>query len=261
MTRQALLQLLGGQRGFRQLFVQHLGGGGELDDSDDDDGALGRGVGGRRRRQTRSNRAPIVYPKVPSDTGTELMSSGKFGRTDPRLRPCERRKPDSVAYRLLRRELGTEFAQAKIADRLVAQDMLPASKADTIVEYDSRVYSGQFSDDGNFFFSCGQDFRVRMYDTSNPYRWKYYKSVVYHGGRWTITDASLSPDNKFLAYSSIRPRVCLASTDPHDDSEPWLLDFSRQRRRGAHDNYYDQDFGVRLPQAPCINIYQYLRTV
>jgi hypothetical protein len=43
-----------------------------------------------------------------------------------------------------------------------------------------------------------------MYDTSNPFEWKYYKTVDYPFGQWTITDASLSPDNKFLAYSSIR---------------------------------------------------------
>ena len=84
-----------------------------------------------------------------------------------------------------------------------------------------------------------------MYDTSNPYSWKYYKTVLYPYGQWTITDASLSPDNKLLAYSSIRPTVCLAPTDPGETGEPWLLDFSdmttgtsRQRPfRGAHRNF------------------------
>ena len=65
-----------------------------------------------------------------------------------------------------------------------------------------------------------------MYDTSNPYHWKYYKTVNYPFGQWTITDASLSPDNKFLAYSSIRSLVCLAPTDPDNHQEPSILDFS-----------------------------------
>lgn len=125
--------------------------------------------------------------------------------------------------------------------------MIPSSAADTIIHYDARCYSGQFSDDGNFFFSCGQDFRVRMYDTSNPYQWKYYKTVIYPGGQWTITDATLSPDNRYLAYSSIRSLVCLAPTDPNDDSEPWLLDFSVTNagagRRGGFGTW--RDFGVR----------------
>ena len=104
--------------------------------------------------------------------------------------------------------------------------MIPSTKADAIIHYNSRCYSGQFSDDGNFFFSCAQDFKVRMYDTANPFDWKYYKTVVYPFGQWTITDATLSPDNKYLAYSSIRSNVCLASTDPNDNNEPWMLDFA-----------------------------------
>ncbi len=88
-----------------------------------------------------------------------------------------------------------------------------------------------------------------MYDTSNPYRWKYYKTVLYPFGQWTITDASLSPDNKWLAYSSIRSIVCLAPTDPTASGEPHLLDFSDMggrgsgRRRGFHGGY--SHFGVR----------------
>lgn len=123
--------------------------------------------------------------------------------------------------------------------------MIPSSAADTIIHYNAKCYSGQFSEDGNFFFSCGKDFRVRMYDTSNPYRWKYYKTVLYPHGQWTITDASLSPDNRFLAYSSIRSVVCLASTDPSADDDAHYLDFSKQ---GGHRGRFGGSFsyfGVR----------------
>lgn len=65
-----------------------------------------------------------------------------------------------------------------------------------------------------------------MYDTSNPFSWKYLKTVEYPYGQWTITDASLSPDNRFLAYSSIRNAAYLAPTDPDDDSDPIELDFA-----------------------------------
>ena len=126
--------------------------------------------------------------------------------------------------------------------------MIPSSNADTIIHYNSRCYSGQFSEDGNFFFSCAQDFKVRMYDTSNPYNWRYYKTVVYPYGQWTITDASLSPDNKWLAYSSIRSIVCLAPTDPRSSGEPILLDLSdmggRGTRRGRGCNGGISHFGV-----------------
>jgi WD repeat-containing protein 23 len=84
-----------------------------------------------------------------------------------------------------------------------------------------------------------------MYDTSNPFEWKYYKTVDYPFGQWTITDASLSPDNKFLAYTSIRNIVCLAPTDPADQSDPSVLDLSLGRAgRGFHDSSHT---AVRIP--------------
>lgn len=123
--------------------------------------------------------------------------------------------------------------------------MIPSSTADRIIHYDSRCYSGQFSEDGNFFFSCAQDFKVRMYDTSNPYDWKYYKTVDYPFGQWTITDATLSPDNKYLAYSSIRHVVCLAPTDPADHSDPMLLNFMSRRNARARAGFYSNShFGI-----------------
>jgi hypothetical protein len=55
----------------------------------------------------------------------------------------------------------------------------------------------------------------------------------------------LSPDNRFLAYSSIRSIVALAHTDPDNDSEPHYLDFAdlgRPTPRG-----FRGYFGVRYP--------------
>lgn len=73
---------------------------------------------------------------------------------------------------------------------------------------------------------------------SNKVDW--LQTVRYHGGQWTITDASLSPDNRFLAYSSIRSIVSLAPTDPEDDSEPHMLDFNNMgtsNPRGFHSHF------------------------
>ncbi|RUS27231.1 hypothetical protein BC938DRAFT_483554 [Jimgerdemannia flammicorona] len=46
-----------------------------------------------------------------------------------------------------------------------------------------------------------------------------------YAGRWTITDANLSPDNQWIIYSSITPVVYLAKTVPDDDVQT-PLDFS-----------------------------------
>ena len=87
-----------------------------------------------------------------------------------------------------------------------------------------------------------------MYDTSNPYDWKYYKTVVYPYGQWTLTDASLSPDNRYLAYTSIRSTVCLSPTDPGSRPEPFLLDLSDTGNHGqrgwSHMRHGFSNFGV-----------------
>ncbi|KIW78251.1 hypothetical protein Z517_08085 [Fonsecaea pedrosoi CBS 271.37] len=197
------------------------------DDDDDDDEPYDYGGFSRRRRVQRQKPKGDRFPKVPSEAGKALMNSGAYGCRDTYL-DIRRKRRRTVSERLLWRRLGLEARSTmRRQNNLIAQDQVPNSNtADKIIHYDSRAYSGQFSDDGNFFFSCTQNFKVRMYDTSNPYEWKYYKTVDYPFGQWTITDATLSPDNKWLAYSSIRHTVCLAPTDPTDHSDHTLLDFT-----------------------------------
>lgn len=123
--------------------------------------------------------------------------------------------------------------------------MIPSTKVEQIIHYEAPVYSGQFSDDGTFFFSVSQDFKVRMYDTSNPYRWRHYKTVRYPGqGHWTLTDASLSPDNKWLVYTTIDSLVCIAPTDPSDRGDPYTLNLADGTQRGGGWNYHRGGFGI-----------------
>ncbi|KAJ1336049.1 DDB1- and CUL4-associated factor 11 [Microdochium nivale] len=181
-----------------------------------DDEELLNSLDDSRRRPRDPNR----FPKVPCEKGRELMSSGVFGRSEvSRLRTKKR-----LARRLLDRELGLGTRSARqVNQSAIAQSLIPSTEAESTIYYNAPVYSGQFSDDGNFFYSCVKDFKVRMYDTSNPYKWRHYKTVHYPGGAWTLTDASLSPDNKWLAYTSIQPNVCLAPTDPNDTGDPYIL--------------------------------------
>lgn len=247
------MQLISGDPRLRQIFAGGLGGLGggmrtrsqgrrrnvllgedEEEDDDDDDGDYNP-FGGRSFRRSRRNFTGDRYPKVPSEEGKKLMAGGNFGVNDRCNRsacgvPFEQsthNKRRRLARRMFDRELGVENrGRARALNSLATQDMIPESKPDMIINLNDRCYSGQFSEDGSFFFACGQDFKVRMYDTSNPYDWRYYKTVNYYGGQWTITDATLSPDNKHLAYSSIKSNVCLATTDPTDSSEPRRLDFA-----------------------------------
>ncbi|RDW77419.1 hypothetical protein BP6252_05472 [Coleophoma cylindrospora] len=206
------------------------------EDYEDDDDRIGH-MWRRRRRRARPD--PDRFPKVPSDVGTELMNSGTFGVNDVISNNAASedglRKRKRLARRVLDRELAvdSEYRQ-KVNRKIMAQGMIPTC-TDMVIHYDQPVYSGQFSDDGNFFFSVNKDFRVRMYDTSNPYQWRYYKTVEYPFGQWTLTDASLSPDNKYLAYTSIRSTVCLAPTDPNDMGDPYNLDLA-DRGTGVGNN-------------------------
>ena len=174
------------------------------------------------------------YPKVPNDEGRKLMESGAFGYFD-------RRGPEkkALARRLLDRELGIYSPERRRLNQgLMAQSMVPSSKPDMVIHYDDPVCCGQFSDDGNFFYACVKDFKVRLYDTSSPYNWKHYKTVRYPGGQWTMTDADLSPDNKWLAFSSLQSHVGISPTDPHDAGEPYTLDLadSSGLSNGSHDD-------------------------
>ncbi|MCJ1332970.1 hypothetical protein MMC10_009664 [Thelotrema lepadinum] len=252
VTRAQILRLLG-HTGLRRLLAQQGIRGPVLQGDDDEDnsiglhGIFGSGRPGRRRRKS----SQIEYPPVPNPEGRKLMELGTFGQNE-HYQDQLRMKKQRVSRILMERELGLKTEQVRRKNQAISQTMIPSSKADTIIHYNSRCYSGQFSDDGNFFFSCAQDFKVRMYDTSNPYDWKYYKTVNYPYGQWTITDATLSPDNRYLAYSSIRSSVCLAATDPGDSSEPWLLDFadlgdgSRRARRHFQGNSHFGIWSVRF---------------
>ncbi|KAF3765258.1 putative Tup1, general repressor of transcription [Cryphonectria parasitica EP155] len=171
------------------------------------------------RRRRRNPPDPNRFPKVPSEEGRKLMDSGAFGSTD-RLDPPKKR----LARRVLDRELGIGWGRT--AQSAMAQQMIPSSEADLLIHYHAPVYCGQFSQDGNFFYACVKDFKVRMYDTSNPYNWRYYKTASFNWGQWTLTDAHLSPDNRWLAYTSLQSHVAFAPTDPNDKGDPYQLDLA-----------------------------------
>lgn len=168
-----------------------------------------------------------------------LMQSGNFGyHCDPHGGAKARR---DVHSQLLTRELGLQSPKLQRTKlHTVAQTMTPSSSPDVVINFDKRGYSGQFSDDGNFFFTCNQDSKIRMYDTSNPYQWKYYKAMSQPTVAWTITDASLSPDNRWLASCSLEPVVYLHSTEKSGARHARRLDLWRS----ASDRY--RDFGVSL---------------
>ncbi len=226
-----------------------------------DDGR-GGGYFGTSRLRRQQLRDPDRFPKVPSVEGRKLMDSGIFGATERTVanktildmtfdshnihtKIEARRRP--LSLRLLDREMGLSerMADRVLGERMIAQSLVPSTDADMVLRYDAPLYLGQFSDDGNFFYSATKDFRVRMYDTSNVNDWHHYKTVVHPSGRWTMTDAALSPDNRWLAFTSMMPQVCLAPTDPNDEGDPYLLDLSDGAPTGDEEyDYYHHSFAI-----------------
>ncbi|ETS63933.1 hypothetical protein PaG_02262 [Moesziomyces aphidis] len=196
----------------------------------------------------------------PMRSGQELSLSGEFGRQPKR--PLD--APPSAFEES--RNLSDLVHQRKYARRrMLKQDMsafVPNTNGTIVATYPARVYCGQYSQDSSFFYTCTQDFRVHMYDTTvagprsvqvhddGPRRVRngrffsfmgttHYtslqqtKSVQGRQGAHTITDAHLSPDNQWMIYSSITPFVHLVPTKqtfetgggtPNDNQV--MLDFS-----------------------------------
>lgn len=178
--------------------------------------------------------------KSPIQAGQELLGGGEFGRTRKRpfgSPPSAFDNGRNVVDRIQKRRTSRRPVPKDEMD-----DLLPNSSGTEVARYPARVYCGQYSQDSSFFYTCTQDFRVQMYDTtaassrrvlrmhegqsSLPRRSQYYtsfgstqytslkpiKTIQGRMGSWTITDANLSPDNQWMIYSSITPRVHLVST-------------------------------------------------
>uniref|UniRef100_A0A7S3VU90 Anaphase-promoting complex subunit 4 WD40 domain-containing protein n=1 Tax=Dunaliella tertiolecta TaxID=3047 RepID=A0A7S3VU90_DUNTE len=119
----------------------------------------------------------------------------------------------NIARLLSKREMGlgdggSSFSKASCRHLQCRSGNLPTQPKRQVDDMDSRAYIGQFSDmDGRFFVAAYQDQRVRLYDVEKD--WELRKDVRARGIRWTITDTCLSPDQRFLLYSSISPTVHL----------------------------------------------------
>ncbi|KAK9448652.1 WD40-repeat-containing domain protein [Limtongia smithiae] len=206
----------------------------DYDDDDDDDDRenemlnLLLGVGTRRARGLQPRRAVLPPPQnlEPNPVGEELANNGEFGYTEARESQMKSRRkyPHTTGDKLFRREISYKAYPTSV----FSQNMIPNTTSPKYLRYLARTYSGQFSEDGTFFFTAtsAHDFKIRLYDTSHKFPWKLYKTVRLTTAQWTITDASLSRDNRKIAYSSITPVVYLASTSPDDPDTEVALNFN-----------------------------------
>ncbi|XP_050942849.1 LEC14B homolog isoform X4 [Cucumis melo] len=82
---------------------------------------------------------------------------------------------------------------------------LPVNGPWLVDQMTSRAYVSQFSSDGSLFVAGFQGSHIRIYNVDSG--WKVQKNILAKSLRWTITDTSLSPDQRFLVYASMSPII------------------------------------------------------
>nr|DAD37869.1 TPA_asm: hypothetical protein HUJ06_008510 [Nelumbo nucifera] len=73
---------------------------------------------------------------------------------------------------------------------------LPAKGPWKVDKMNSRAYVSQFSADGSIFVAGFQGSHIRIYDVDSG--WKVQKDILAKNLQWTITDTSLSLDQRYL---------------------------------------------------------------
>ncbi|KAJ6688826.1 hypothetical protein OIU85_005273 [Salix viminalis] len=88
---------------------------------------------------------------------------------------------------------------------------LPVNGPCTVDQLDSGIYVSRFSDDGTLFVAGCQGSHIRIYNVDNG--WKVKKDILAKSLRWTITDACLSPNQRYLVYASLSPVVHIVNIE------------------------------------------------
>ncbi|KAF8203916.1 WD40-repeat-containing domain protein [Pholiota molesta] len=205
------------------------------------------------------------FPPVtePQQAGLDLLASGEFGRVGVKHRT--RRNNLNIS----RSVLNQFYQPIPIPSREDTQsNLVPNTNGTTVATYDANMYTAQFSDDSSFYYTCAQDFKLHVFDmrasptsvnapsvglpfsrrsrqdTSLTTQMPLRKVIQGHPGRWTITDANLSPDNERLIYSSIAPTVYMTSTAPDGNTAQIPIPFADPVSRPSPFFGYGESFGI-----------------
>ncbi|TFK26708.1 WD40 repeat-like protein [Coprinopsis marcescibilis] len=216
---------------------------------DDDDRYEYSGYTGRRS-------IPCDPPVVsePKQKGLDLLRSGEFGDVRSHHTKQNNLSAQSLSSRLLKPTNRPLAYLPSRRERLAG--LVPNTNGTTVATYDSNMYTAQFSDDSSFYYTCAQDFKLHIFDMTKTLHG--FKGTGHRGsslktsmpllkeikgsvGRWTITDANLSPDNSRIIYSSIISTVYMTSTSPDGSSQMIPICFDDPRR---NDSYYGERFGI-----------------
>ncbi|KAK8654296.1 hypothetical protein V6N13_128267 [Hibiscus sabdariffa] len=154
-----------------------------------------------------SNRFNRPLHKVDDEIAQLInLRSGPHDRLR-RLMPGKQQLPVSPVRMLAGRE-GNYSGRGRFssADRChMLSRYLPVNGPWLVDQTTSRAYVSQFSADGSLFVAGFQGSNIRIYDVDGG--WKVKKNILAKSLRWTVTDTSLSPDQRYLVYTSMSPIV------------------------------------------------------
>lgn len=129
-----------------------------------------------------------------------------------------------LPYILKMREVGmnkhTNFSQGDKCQ--INQRVLP-NKMSVVDHYRGKVFCGTFAREGEVFMTAGQDYCIRLYDTSDG-NFKLMKTVEARDVGWSILDTAVSPDGRHFIYCSWSEciHICNVFGD-HEIHEPLPL--------------------------------------
>ncbi|XP_047949913.1 LEC14B homolog isoform X2 [Salvia hispanica] len=126
----------------------------------------------------------------------------------------------------------------------VLSRFLPVRRTPSVVDkMKSRAYVSQFSDDGSLFVAGFQKSHIKIYDVDRG--WKVHKDIR----AWSlknITDTCLSPDRRFLIYSSISPIVHIVDVgSATKESHANVTEIHEGLELSSNDDdYHDYSLGI-----------------
>ncbi|XP_050372201.1 LEC14B homolog [Argentina anserina] len=117
---------------------------------------------------------------------------------------------------------------------------LPINGPWGVDQLNSPAYVSQFSNDGLFLVAGFQGGHIRIYNVEK--RWTIQKDIRTKSLRWTITDTSLSPDQRNLAYASMSPIVYIVNVGSSTTES--LANITEVHEGLDFSSDYDVDFGI-----------------
>ncbi|KAL6840910.1 hypothetical protein ACP4OV_029170 [Aristida adscensionis] len=153
-----------------------------------------------------------------------------------------RARPFSAFELLAARESGRAGgAGLASADRAyVGSRLVPAKGPWAVDDVDSEAYVSQFSGDGSLLiagFRAASEFMTQR-------GWKVRKDINCRTLRWTVSDIALSPDQRFLAYSSLCPIVHIVNVQSAGKESHANITEIHEGLGFTEDENFEEDFGI-----------------